>query len=72
MALPTNCCQYCKKSFTVPESNAHILVCAKTICLTKAIVEYWNTHGVQAVVTNSNLGPQLTELWKGQLRLYPV
>jgi hypothetical protein len=71
MALPTNRCQYCKKSFTVPESSAHISVCTKSICLTEAIVEYWNAHEVQAVVTNGDTGPQLAELWKGQIRIYP-
>lgn len=70
MSLPTQRCSYCKKPLTLPDSGAQVSTCAKSTCLTKAIVDYRNARGAHAVVTNNNHGPQLTELWKGQARIF--
>lgn len=72
ITLPTKICPYCKQEFTLPQTSASVPTCSTPACLTKALVKYWKAYGARAITTNEDTGPQLAELWKGQIRLYPV
>lgn len=71
MSLSSRRCSYCKKPFTSSDSSAQVSTCARSTCLTEAVVDYWNAYGVRAIVTNGNNGPRLVELWKGDSLMFP-